>query len=47
MSVGISTDFLAGVFGPSTTAPVYLASLKNAEAPANEPGERHVITRKT
>jgi hypothetical protein len=38
--------FIADVFASSTDNPVYLCSLKNMDAPDNEPGERHVATRK-
>jgi hypothetical protein len=40
-----ATKFIIDVFASSTGNPVYLCSLKNRDAPSNEPGERHVATR--
>jgi RecA-family ATPase len=40
-----AAKFIIDVFAPSTGNPVYLCSLKNRDAPNNEPGERHVATR--
>ena len=41
----IASSFLAGMFGPSTEGPVYVASRPNNDAPADEPRERRVMTR--
>jgi hypothetical protein len=40
-----AAKFIVDVFASSTGNPVYLCSLKNRDAPSNEPGERHVATR--
>jgi hypothetical protein len=40
-----ATKFIVDVFASSTGNPVYLCSLKNKDAPSDEPGERHVATR--
>jgi hypothetical protein len=40
-----AAKFIVDVFASSTGNPVYLCSLKNKDAPNNEPGERHVATR--
>jgi hypothetical protein len=41
----VAARFIVDVFASSTGNPVYLCSLKNRDAPSNEPGERHVATR--
>jgi AAA domain/RepB DNA-primase from phage plasmid len=43
----VAARFLIDVFSASTAQPIYLSSLKNADARDNEPGERHVVTRNT
>ncbi len=43
----IASDFLRDLFGASTAAPVYLASLPNVDARDREVGERHVATRQS
>jgi hypothetical protein len=40
-----ASTFLAGMFGASTAAPVFICSLPNADARERERGERHVATR--
>jgi P4 family phage/plasmid primase-like protien len=42
----VASAFLADMFGASTHALVYLSSLPNGDAPADEPGERHIATRR-
>src|SRR5262249_9600352 len=41
----IASNFLAGMFGPSTASPVYVTSLPNDGAPEGEPRERRTMTR--
>ena len=41
-----SAQFIVDVFAASTASPIYFSSLKNRDAPADEPGERHVLTRR-
>ena len=41
----IASNFLASMFGATTTAPVWVSSLANADANGHEVGERHVTTR--
>jgi hypothetical protein len=41
----IASQFLVDMFAASTASPIYISSLKNADAPPDEPGERHVLTR--
>jgi hypothetical protein len=43
--MGVAADFIADVFGGSTTEPVFLSSLPNADARAREPSERRLATR--
>jgi hypothetical protein len=40
-----AAQFIVDVFAASTANPIYLSSIKNRDAPADEPGERHVLTR--
>jgi P4 family phage/plasmid primase-like protien len=40
-----ASDFLVAVFGPVSSAPVFLCSLPNADARDREKGERYVLTR--
>ena len=42
-----AVEFIRRVFGPTTTAPVFISSLPNAEARGRQPGERHVLSRDT
>jgi hypothetical protein len=41
----VASAFLSDIFGPSTEAPVFLASLPNPGARGSEPSERHLVTR--
>jgi hypothetical protein len=41
----IASNFIADVFGPSTTEPVFLSSLPNADARDRQPPERRLATR--
>jgi len=40
-----AVEFLQRVYGPTTTAPVFISSLPNAEARGRQSGERHVLSR--
>ncbi len=40
-----AAEFIVSYFGSSSSNPIYLASLPNADAASAEPGERHIITR--
>src|SRR5829696_23568 len=42
-----AVEFLQGVYRPTTTAPLFISSLPNAEARGREKGERHVLSRDT
>lgn len=40
-----AVEFVTSVFGPGTSAPVFVTSLPNGDAKDREPGEKYVMTR--